>query len=464
MLYAAYGPEPGCSRETLYYIYYNMDFSYKKIWAITFPVLISLVMEHLLGMTDAVFLGRVGEIEFGASGLGGIYYMVLYMIGFGFSIGAEILMARRNGQKQYRTIGHIFYQGTILLVGLAAVMFLISNLFSPGILRAMISSEAVYEATMSYTRWRSFGFFFSFIAIMYRAYYMATTKTKILTLNSLVMVGSNVVFNYILIFGKLGFPALGIAGAAIGSSLAELVSLIFFILYTRYRTDYKKYGMFRITRPSWNIQKQILKVASWTMIQYFISCGTWLFFFLATEHLGERTLAVSNLVRQLSSLLYLFVSAFATTGSAMVSNLMGSGGQDQILPLCRRIIKICALCTLPLFLFAALAPSLIMQIYSNNMDMIADAIPSFMVMLVSYFFSVPGYVYFLAISGTGNTKAALWIEVSILMVYVAVTYLFAFLIQTDIAVVWSVESIYGILLLATSYIYLKKAKWREKVI
>ena len=441
-----------------------MDFSYKKIWAITFPVLISLVMEHLLGMTDAVFLGRVGEIEFGASGLGGIYYLVLYMLGFGFSIGAEILMARRNGQQQYKTIGHIFYQGTILLVGLAIVMFVISNLFSPAILRTIISSDAIYEATMSYTKWRSFGFFFSFIAIMYRAYYMATTKTKILTLNSLVMVGSNVVFNYVLIFGKFGFPALGIAGAAIGSSLAELMSLVFFILYTRYRTDYKKYGMFRITRPSWNIQKQILRVSSWTMIQYFFSCGTWLFFFLATEHLGERNLAVSNLVRQISSLLYLFVSAFATTGSAMVSNLMGAGMPEGVMPLCRRIIKICALCTLPLYLFAALAPDVIMRIYSNNVDMIADAVPSFMVMLGSYVFTVPGFIYFLAISGTGNTKAALWIEMSILAVYVAVTYLLAFRLQTDIAVVWIVEAIYGFLLLAVCYTYLKKAKWREKVI
>lgn len=441
-----------------------MDFSYKKIWLITYPVLISLVMEHALGMTDAVFMGRVGEVEFGASGLGGIYYLVLYMIGFGFSVGAEILMARRNGQRQYRSIGHIFYQGTVLLMALAALIFLLSNLFSPMLLRGMISSDAVYEATLSYTRWRSFGFFFSFAGIMFRAYYMALTKTRILTLNSLVMVASNVAFNYVLIFGKLGFPALGIAGAAIGSTLAELVSLIFYVLYTRLKTDYRKYGMFRATRPSWMIQRQIFRVSGWTMIQYFFSCGTWLFFFLATEHLGERTLAVSNLVRQIASLLYIITAAFATTGSALVSNLMGAGGQERVMPLCRRIVWICALASLPLLLFTVLCPSVVMRIYSDSAELIAASVPSLMVVLVSCVFNIPGYVYFLAISGTGNTRAALWIEMSILAVYAGYTFLTAYILSADIAVVWWTETIYGVLLLMISLIYMKRARWGEKVI
>ena len=441
-----------------------MDFSYKKIWLVTYPVLISLVMEHALGMTDAVFMGRVGEVEFGASGLGGIYYLVLYMIGFGFSVGAEILMARRNGQRQCRSIGHIFYQGTVLLLGLAAVIFILSNLFSPTLLRGMISSDTVYEATLSYTRWRSLGFFFSFAAIMYRAYYMALTKTRILTMNSIVMVVSNVAFNYVLIFGKLGFPALGIAGAAIGSSLAELVSLLFYVFYTRLKTDFRKYGMFRVTRLSWMIQRQIFRVSGWTMIQYFFSCGTWLFFFLATEHLGERTLAISNLVRQISSLLYIITAAFATTGSALVSNLMGAGGQERVMPLCRRIVWICTLATLPLFLFTAMCPSVVMRIYSDSAELIAASVPSLMVVLVSCVFNIPGYVYFLAISGTGNTRAALWIELSILAVYTGYTFLTAYVLLADIAVVWWTESIYGVLLLAISYIYMKRARWREKVI
>ena len=83
------------------------EFPHRKIWRITYPVLISLLMEHLIGMTDTAFMGHVGEVELGASAIAGIYYMVLYMLGFGFSVGAEILMGRRNGEGQYLSLIHI---------------------------------------------------------------------------------------------------------------------------------------------------------------------------------------------------------------------------------------------------------------------------------------------------------------------------------------------------------------------
>jgi putative MATE family efflux protein len=441
-----------------------MDFSYKKIWSITFPVLIGMVMEHMLGMTDAIFMGRVGEVEFGASGLGGVYYLVMFIIGIGFAMGAQILMARRNGQGQFRSIGHIFFQGMALLMGLAALLFVLSKAFTPTILRSIISSDAIYEATLSYINWRSFGLFLVFAAAMFRAYFVAITKTKILTLSSVIMVGCNVLFNWVLVFGKFGFPALGIAGAAIGSVLAELVALVFIIVYTRYKTDFRQYGMFRATRLSWGIQRQILGVSSWTMLQYFFSCGTWFFFFLGAEHLGETTLAESNLVRQVASLLYLFVSAFATTGNSLISNLMGAGRADRVMPMCRKIIWICSLCTFPLVLFAAIWPELVMRIYTNSGGLIEGAVPAFMTMLSSYLFATPGYVYFLAISGTGNTRAAMLIEFSILVLYALWVWVTAFVMRADISVVWGVEVMYGALLLAVCYIYMKRARWREKVI
>lgn len=82
-----------------------MQFTNKQIWHIAYPVLISLLMEHLVGLTDTAYLGRVGEVELGASALAGVYYLVVYMLGFGFSVGAQILMARCNGSHDYKRIG-----------------------------------------------------------------------------------------------------------------------------------------------------------------------------------------------------------------------------------------------------------------------------------------------------------------------------------------------------------------------
>ena len=77
-------------------------FSYRNIWRVAYPILISLVMEQMIGLTDTAFLGRVGEIELGASAIAIIYYMVIFMVGFGFSLGAQIIIGRRNGEGSFR--------------------------------------------------------------------------------------------------------------------------------------------------------------------------------------------------------------------------------------------------------------------------------------------------------------------------------------------------------------------------
>ena len=95
-------------------------------------------MEHMIGLTDTAYLGRVGEVELGASALAGVYYLVIYMLGFGFSVGAQVLMARRNGEGEYERIGEVFTQGGLFLFLLAAVLFTVSNLLTPHLLHRMI--------------------------------------------------------------------------------------------------------------------------------------------------------------------------------------------------------------------------------------------------------------------------------------------------------------------------------------
>lgn len=441
-----------------------MNFSYKQIWLIAYPILISLLMEHMINVTDTAFLGHVGEVELGASALAGVLYMAIYMLGFGFSIGVQILIARRNGEQKYGEIGGIFMQGAFFLLALATVMFFLCDYITTHILGRLISSDQVYAAAASYLECRRYGLFFSFIAILFRAFYIGITETRTLTLNSVVMVLSNVVFNYILIFGKFGFPALGIAGAAIGSSLAELVSLLFYVVYTWLKVDKKKYALFQRFAFRLSEFKRIWSISCWMMLQSILFPSQWFLFFIAIEHLGERSLAIANIMRSINTCFFMVIFAFADTASSMVSNLLGSGkDKSEIRLACRRAIKLTYLIGIPFLLLSALFPSVLLQIYTNNEELVQAALPTTYVMLVGYFLSAPGLVLFNAVSGTGNTNQSMRIMLMTIAVYVVYVVIMVMYFKVDVAVAWTSEYIYGGMLLLLSYFYLKNRDWNKRI-
>lgn len=437
-------------------------YSYRNIWKVAYPILISLVMEQMIGLTDTAFLGRVGEVELGASAIAIVYYMVLFMIGFGFSIGAQIIIGRRNGEGQYAETGKVFWNGLYFVLGLSTAIIVLSELFSPWLMGYMVSSPAIYDAALSYVRWRLPGMVFAFITAMFRAFYIGTTQTRTLTLNSVVMVLSNVVFNYILIFGKFGIPALGITGAAIGSSLAELVSLIFFVTYTRVRCDRRKYGLDKAVRPDRNELKEMMPVCSWTMIQHTISVSTWFIFFLYLEHLGERALAISNIVRGVSGLIWVVLQAFSSTCSTLVSNIIGEGHQDKVMSLVKRILKLSYGIVSVLVLMVCLFPEAIGRIYTDIPDLITASVPAMLVMASSYFVNVGGQVLFLAVSGTGSTKTAFRLELVALVVYTAYCTVIVGIMKLDVAICWTAEHVYAGILLLCSWWYMRSGRWKNR--
>lgn len=120
-----------------------MRFTNRQILKITFPVLLSLMMEQLIGLTDTIYLGHVGEVELGASAIAGIFYLTIFMVGFGFSIGAQVLIARRNGEGNLAGIGPIFMQGMWFLLGMAVLFFGVSRALAPWLLGYLIESRAI---------------------------------------------------------------------------------------------------------------------------------------------------------------------------------------------------------------------------------------------------------------------------------------------------------------------------------
>ena len=442
----------------------SSTYSYKHIWKVAYPILISLLMEQLIGMTDTAFLGRVGEVELGASAIAIVYYSILFMLGLGFSVGAQIIIGRRNGEGRFDETGKVFWNGLYFLLGLAFMLILASEAFSPWAMKLLVSSNDIYEAALSYVRWRLPGMVFAFITSIFRAFYIGTTQTRTLTLNSIVMVISNVFFNWVLIFGHFGLPAMGITGAAIGSSLAELVSLIFFIIYTRVSCDRVKYGLDKPARFSLSELKNMMPVCTWSMVQHTISVSTWFVFFLYIEHLGERALAISNITRGASGLIWVVLMAFSSTCSTLVSNIIGEGHQDKVMSLVKRILKVSYGIVGSIILIYCLFPEAIARIYTDMPDIVQASAPALIVMACSYLFHVGGQVLFLAVSGTGNTQTAFKLEIIALAVYMAYCTIVISWMKVDVAICWTAEFVYGGMLMLCSWIYMRSGRWKNRSI
>jgi len=438
--------------------------SNKNIFRVTYPIFLTLLAQNIINVTNTAFLGRVGEVELGASAIGGVFYFAIYMIGFGFSQGAQILIGRRNGERKYKQIGPIFNNSLIFNFLISAVIFGLSVKGVPHIMKLLVSSEHVYKASIEYMDWRIYGFFFSFLNVIFRSLYVGITQTRILTTSAILMALTNIFFDYTLIFGHFGFPAMGITGAGISSVIAEVVTLLYLVWHTIYKTDMKKYGLFEFNRVELKILLNILNLSIFIMFQYFISISTWFMFFIFIERMGEEPLAVSNIGRSTYILLMIPGSALSTTVNTLVSNLIGAGRKEEVLHFIKRITGIALVIVVPMILITLFLPQIIARIYTDDPRLIAACIPVLRVISVAIVFCAVSNIIFSGVSGTGNTRTAFFIEFITLFFYLSYVYYTSIIHPSPTYVVWMSEFVYWILIGGLGYLYLLNGNWRKREI
>lgn len=436
----------------------------KEIWHVTYPIFLGLLAQNVINVTDTAFLGRVGEVALGASAMGGLLYICVYTIAFGFSVGSQILIARRNGEGNYRAVGPVMWQGTAFSFGMAVCLLALMYFSAGPLIRLLITSDSIYEATYEFFVWRIWGFLFAFVNVMFRGLYIGITRTKVLTLNAVVMALVNVVLDYGLVFGELGLPEMGVRGAALASVIAEASSLVFFLLYTYYKVDLKKYGLNRFGQFDMAMVMRILRISCFTMVQYFLAMAIWFVFFMALERLGQRQLAIANIVRSVYVVLLIPVQALSTSANTLVSNLIGAGGVVGVLTLLHKIARMSFLIMAACVVLCVAFPESILSVYTNEEALWRESVSALYVVCGAMLISSLANVYFNGISGTGNTQAALVLEVCVQVFYALYVVGVGMILQAPVDICFTTEVIYYILMLAFSLIYLKKAKWQNKKI
>jgi putative MATE family efflux protein len=439
----------------------QINSSYRDIMKIAMPVIAGSIAMTILNITDTAFLGRVGETELGASAVGGVLYFAFAMIGVSIGTGTQIMIARRAGEKKESQVGEIFDNSFIILLLLSVLLFAVLKWGSPCILQWILNSDELIKSTGEFLKYRSYGLIFIMIATVFRSFYVGIAQPKIYGTYSFLMAGINMLLCYILIFGNWGFKPMGIGGAGLASSIAEFISLLFIFSYTFMKKGIKSYQLFRFSKVSAGMAKKIMNLSLPLVVQNLLSMGSWFIFFVFIEKIGKHELATSNIVRGAYMINMTPIWGFSVAANSMVSNIIGQGKQHEVFQLLKRIIRITLLITILIITVNLLIPGPLLSLFSNDPVLIQDSMGSLRIISLAMVFFSFAIVSISALSGTGATQTALYIEIGAIVIYLVYNYLAAFVFHWSVEMLWMSEVIYWLFTGIASYYYVKSMHWKK---
>ena len=431
-----------------------MDCSYSNLWKISLPIFSFLLIENIIAFTDTAFLGRVSEASLAAAAIASLYYVTVFIIGFGFSVGSQIFISHLNGEKQFAKIGSIFINSVYCLLAMAFLGFCFTSFLGDWIFAKMVNSADVHAEVMRYMQWRKFGFFAIFSIIAFRSFYVGIARTKPLAYSSWLMGIVNLVLDYVLVFGKFGFPKMGIEGAAIASTIAEFSAVIFFFFYTSKRSRVQKFNL-RFTRIDFSEIKKIFSLSGWTMAQQFVYVAMWLLLFSFIENFGERPLAQSNIIKSVLMFVYMPMYAFGATMNTVAGNLIGEGRTFEIMPACVRIMKLQFALVIPAIVILCVYPLEILSVYTNNPEILQGIKAPLFCALFTVPWAIPSITLCNLILGFERTKAIFTMEFSVLILYFGGLF-FTVYHMASFPATWTLDGWYWMILICTNYIYIRK--------
>ena len=256
---------------------------------------------------------------------------------------------------------------------------------------------------------------------------------------------------------------MGIAGAGLASTIAEIVAFFVFVAYMFWDKKTRLYQLFKLPNIDLELIKVQLKIGAPIVAQAVVGLGSWFVFFGIVENLGERELAITNLVRMVYLVLSIPCWGFASGINTLVSNFIGQQKRIAVLPIIWKTSKICFLFTMVLTLPVVLFPEHILYplLGSEDMSLITEARPIFYVLLgILGLFSIGG-VYFNGLAATGATYYGLKIQTFCAIAYLIYIYVVVEFSNGGLEWAWASEIFYWIIMLGLTVNYLRSKKWHE---
>lgn len=442
----------------------NIKTSYGHILKISLPIMVGSAAQNIIVLSDNIFLYHYDTVDFAAIGLIGAFYLIIIAIGYGFSRGGQILIARKYGERDHSAIGSYFQSLVAYELILALLLFLFIQYLSEPFFRSLINDPEILKLCLDYIQLRSYGLFFSFTGVSIIALYNAVTHTRFIVIDTAILTLSNIVLNYVLIFGHWGFSPMGISGAAIASTLSEVIAFIAFIIYMFFDKVNRSFDLLSFKKLELKLFKNSFNISFPMVAQSFLGLGAYFVFFTWIENNSSADLKVSNLIRNVYLILSIPTWGFSTGINTLVSIFIGRQKRQAVLPITHKTNWLNLASTMLISVPVLVFPNIFLYpLYGGSEhDIIAQSQGLLLLLIPILFMFGVGSIYLNGIIGTGHTRKALILQAMATGIYLVFEYFVLKVYKLNLYWAWSGEFIYWGAILLFSFVYLKSKKWHVK--
>ena len=444
----------------------QIDVNSRSIFKMALPISLAILIPQLNFVINNIYLGHFDQdpAALAVAGITGVYYLIFAAIGYGLNNGLQTLIARRAGENKPDEVGALFSQGVFIGLALSFLGILLTYTITPVLFQKIIQDPITLNKAIHFLQIRIWGLPFLYVYQLRNALLVGINQSRYLIAGTLAEASSNILLDYLLIFGFGKIPALGFEGAAIASIISEFIGLfIIYLVISRIGIS-RQFGLFTGFKWNWEKQRSILTVASPLMFQHAISIISWQYFFLLIEHHGTMALKISNVMRNIFGIFGCFCWAFASTANSMVSNIIGQGRQDEVFKLLKKIIFISGSIAASIVLLLNLFPATFLTLFGQGEAFVQAGVPVLRVVSFALILSSLATIFISTVTASGNTRITFLIELGSIFFYCTYIYFVLEYFQFSITIGWMSEWLYWICLLIPSYLYLKSNKWANKKI
>ena len=367
--------------------------SFFEVIHLGYPLLAGMFAEYIMYIADSIMLGRLGTQYLAAVAIGGLVVEILWVFAWTLAPGVQAICSRRFGIQNERSpafTGEVFNAGFIF--GIAAGFLILGTSFaSKAVISGLVRSPLTVSLSMEYIviiRWSIpiSAFFYTIYGFL-----AGIRKTKQVMYATIGMNVLNVILNYFLIFGRMGFPAMGIRGAAWGTIIAQGAGLLYFILIIAVPKEYRVYKLFTFKNLHKDLFIDIARTWLPLCLQYIISHAVFLVYEGLLSRFGAASLAAMHVVISFVWFGKTIAGGFADGAAILVGNSLGRGDKKAAVRYAYVSMLIGVIIGLIIFALARFTPALLVKIFNDEPDTLAVGTEALTFFAFFFFLSIFGH-------------------------------------------------------------------------